>query len=424
MAEPRRVLPGLLATVLLLATACVAPQPDRFEGRGRIVFVDGPDTSLHRQIAHLVEAWNDVHGDSERVTFVEMPYSTDAHRAQLRARAQDLADADPADYDSQCYDVMSMDVVWTAEFAAAGYLVPLDPGTFHVDKMLDKPVQAVTLDDQLWAVPMRTDVGLLYYRKDLVGSPPRTWPELIGAARTAGPPRDMFGYVGQFDRYEGLTVNAVEAIGANHGAVLDDRGGVVVDSDQARAGVRMLADGIKQGWIPREALRFNEERSREAFQQGRAVFLRNWPYVYSQLADPDSPVEGKFGVAPMPGGGVLGGWNLGVSSCSTHRETAREFIKFVVGEQNQRTLFERAGFAPSITALYDDPQLRRDFPYLGVLKDAVQDSRIRPTTPYYDDVSSAIQEFVWNAMSHPVSADAATTDLAARLRTIVGNGRR
>jgi multiple sugar transport system substrate-binding protein len=416
------VLAGLVATILLVATACVAPEPDRFEGTGPIVFVDGPDTSLHRQIAHLADAWNKVHAYSERVSFVEMPYSTDDHRAQLRARAQDLADADREKYASQCYDVMAMDVVWTAEFAEAGYLVPLDPADFGVDAMLAKPVQAVTLNGQLWAVPMRTDVGLLYYRTDLVSSPPRTWPELVDAARTVGPARDMFGYVGQFNQYEGLTVNAVEAIGAKGGAVLDDKGRVVVDSAPARAGVRMLADGVADGWIPREALRFDEERSREAFQQGHAVFLRNWPYVYSQLADPDSPVVGKFGVAPMPGGGVLGGWNLGVSTCSTHRKTARDFIRFVAGEQNQRTLFERAGFAPSIASLYDDPRLRRDFPYLGVLKAALRDARIRPTTPYYDDVSSAIQEYVSNALTHPVSADVMMGYLAARLRDIVGNG--
>lgn len=417
LADARRLVPSLAATVLLVTTGCTPPPPDPFDTRGPIIFVDGPDTSLDKQIAQLVDAWNAERGYSERVTFVEMPYVTDDYRAQLRTRAQDLANVDPDDYPSQCYDVVTMDVIWTAEFAKAGYLVPLDPAEFDIDAMLSRPVEAATLDGELWGVPTRTDVGLLYYRKDLVEAP-TTWDELIEAASEVGPEHGMDGYVGQFDRYEGLTVNAVEAIWANGGDVLSEEGEVIVDAPEARAGVRMLADGFADGWIPREALRFAEEQSREAFQQGDALFLRNWPYVYSQLADPNSPVAGKFDVAPLPGPGALGGWNLGISSCSTHRQTAREFIDFVASEENQRHLFEKAGFAPTIAELYDDRALRARFPYLDVLRDSVEHSRTRPSTPYYDEVSEAIQEYLTNALSNPVSADAMTTGLAERLTTV------
>jgi multiple sugar transport system substrate-binding protein len=264
---------------------------------------------------------------------------------------------------------------------------------------------------------MRTDAGLLYYRKDLVPAP-RTWPELISEARTAGRAHGIDGYVGQFDHYEGLTVNAMEAIWANRGDVLAPDGDVVVDSYEARRGVRMLASGIQDGWIPRDALRFNEERSREAFQQGRAVFLRNWPYVYSQLNDARSPVAGKFDVAPLPGPSALGGWNLGISSCSTNRETARDFIKWLTSEENQRNLFVRAGFAPTRASLYDDAELRADFPYLGVLRRSIEQSRYRPTTPYYEDVSDAIQEYVTVALNNPRSTDDMMTNLSDRLATV------
>ena len=417
MSELKRIAVSLVASVLLVGTGCALPPPDRFDGRGPIIFVDGPDTSLDRQIAGLVDDWNATRGYDQQVQFVEMPPATDNHRAQLRTRAQDLANVDPDKYQSLCYDVMTMDVIWTAEFARAGYLVPLDPAEFHVDKLLRRPVDAVTLDGKLWAVPMRTDVGLLYYRKDLVEAP-TTWDELIKSARAVGPANGMDGYVSQFDRYEGLAVNAFEAVWAHGGAVLTPHGDVLVDSPQAVAGIEMLANGIRDGWIPRTALGYGEEQSREAFQQGHAVFLRNWPYVYAQLAAPKSPVADKFGVAPLPGPGALGGWNLGVSSCSTHRRTARDFIEFVVSETNQRHLFEKAGFAPTIASLYDEPALRTRFPYLEVLRSGVEHSRYRPSTPFYEDVSDTIQEYVANAMNNPVSARAMTAGLAARLQTV------
>jgi multiple sugar transport system substrate-binding protein len=181
----------------------------------------------------------------------------------------------------------------------------------------------------------------------------------------------------------------------------------------------MLAHGFQAGWIPRAALAFDEEHSREAFQQGSALFLRDWPYVHPKVADQNSPVSDKFAVTALPGPSALGGWNLGVSSCSTHRKTARDFIRFVTNEANQRKLFELGGFAPTVAAVYDDPGLRQRFPYLDLLRRSVQNSRIRPTTPNYEDVSDAIQEYVGQALNNPLSVDAMTEKLVERLVTVM-----
>jgi multiple sugar transport system substrate-binding protein len=217
----------------------------------------------------------------------------------------------------------------------------------------------------------------------------------------------------------GLAVNVAEAIWAKGGDVLTSNGTVVVDAPEAKAGIAMLADGIDTGWIPRSALTFNEEDSREAFQQGSALFLRNWPYVYRKLADPNSPVSGIFAAAALPGPSALGGWNLGVSSCSTHRRTARDFIKFVTSEANQRKLFELGGFAPTVASVYNDPELRQRFPYIDLLQQSVQNSRIRPATLNSEDVSEAIQEYVGQALHNPLSVDAMAEKLAERLATVM-----
>lgn len=145
--------------------------------------------------------------------------------------------------------------------------------------------------------------------------------------------------------------------------------------------MRLLAESIEDGWIPREALEFREEESREVFQRGSAVFLRNWPYVYGLLAGENSPVAGKFDVAPLPGPNALGGWNLGISSCSTRRGTARDFIRFLTSEANQRKPFEKAGAGPTLAALYEDQRLRAKIPYLDVLRESLERSRERPRPP-------------------------------------------
>ncbi|OLF14657.1 ABC transporter substrate-binding protein [Actinophytocola xanthii] len=419
--------PRFVLAVLLVLTGCARGQDPaaRFDQEGPIVFTDGPDTSNNRQIKQLVKAWNDVRGSDERVTFVELSYATDDHRAQLRARAQDLAVADPEKFREQCYDVVTLDVIWATEFAEAGYLVPLDGAELDVDLFLREPVRAVTVNGRLWAVPWRTDAGLLYYRTDLLDKAgkqvPTTWAELAAVADELAE-GDLAGYVGQFGRYEGLTVNAVEWIWGAGGEVLAPDGSVVVDEPAAREGIEMLARGVEDGWIPRTALGYDEERSLDAFRQGGAVFMRNWPYAYRRLEDGNSPVSGKFGVASLPGPSALGGWNLGISSCSTHRRTAQDFIQFLTSKDNQRRLFQTAGFGPTIASLYSDLDLGRQFPYLEVLKHSLRTARNRPATPQYEDVSEEIQEHVGDALERVDSVDDRVEDLAEELTTVTGGG--
>ncbi len=420
---------ALLCAALLAATAVPAcgSGPDRDEAhgaRGAITFVDGQDNTRGGQMARLVQRWNAKRGFKERVEFVESSRASDAHRAQLVATAQDFAQGRDGQADArspaQCYDVVMVDVVWTAEFAEAGYLTPLDPAEFGVDRLLPRPVANATVNGTLYAIPARTDAGLLYYRKDLLDSagfgPPQSWQRLVDIAREVGRANGIDGYVGQLDRYEGLTVNAMEAIWAMGGDVVGPTG-VVVDSPEAKAGIRLLADGLREGWIPRTATGFDEEDSRAHFQDGQAVFMRNWPYVHPVLSAPDSPVAGRFGVAPLPGDSALGGWNLAVSPCSRHQQTARDFIRFFL--ENQRTLLTEGGFAPTVADLYDDPSLRRQVPYLDVLRDAVRGARNRVQTPYYDRVSGLVQESLHRALDGPDSVDATMDRLAEAMRAAI-----
>ncbi|MEU6153903.1 ABC transporter substrate-binding protein [Actinosynnema sp. NPDC047251] len=394
----------------VVVAACAAPVVDPVRnGQGRITFVDSQDLS-NRQIKLRVDQWNAQAGRHQQVTYLPLPSPTDAYRAQLMARAQDLVGA-RGDVQAQCYDVMTLDVVWTAEFAESGYLAPLTPDEFGMDRYLSAAV-ASTVDERgrLWAVPWRADVGVLYYRSDVLSGKglgwPTTWPELERMAERLGPEHGLAGYVGQLDRYEGLTVNALEAIWA-HGGDADVRW----DSPEVRAGIGTLVRGVEEGWIPPEALTYKESDSLKEFMEGRALFLRNWPYARVLLES--SPLKGRFKMAALPGPGALGGWNVAVSRCSKHQATARKFIRFLTDEDSQRALLEQAGYPPTLRALYREPELNARLPHLGVLRTAVENARNRPRSAHYDEVTRVVQGAVHASLRNPGSLEAELRQLAA-----------
>ncbi|GGP41702.1 ABC transporter substrate-binding protein [Saccharothrix coeruleofusca] len=423
-----RVRTALAVVAVVVAAGCAEPRHDpESDGTGPITFVDSSDSSAGQRIADLVEQWNARSSSREQVTFVRMPTATDAYRAQLTSRAQDLAAGRGGQYQSQCYDVVTLDVVWTAEFADAGFLEPLDPAEFDAgfdgDRFLPSAVESVRAGGRTWAVPWRADAGLLYYRADVLAreglEPPRTWEELAAQARAVAPKHGLAGYVGQFQQFEGLVVNALEAVWAHGGDARD------LASPQAKAGVRMLAEGVEQGWIPREALDYSEQEGLREFREGRVLFMRNWPYTRQLFAAPDSPVRDGFavtalpGVDARPGVSALGGWNLAVSRCSTRQATARAFIRFLTSEASQRELAEQAGFPPTLRSLYQEPELNARLPHLGVLRASVENARNRPQSKRYDELTGVMQRALHNALRNPRSVDAELDRLAADVEDVL-----
>ncbi|MEV7376458.1 ABC transporter substrate-binding protein [Streptomyces sp. NPDC090301] len=383
---------GILAVAIVLAGySGVAPRPvePSAAGRGPLTFVTAGD--LTRYLPPLVDEWNAVH-PAEPVTLVELPESADETRAQMLSELRS---------GSSRFDVLNLDVAWTSEFAAAGLISPLDRDRFALDAFLRPVVDTATFDGRLYAVPYVTNAGLLYYRKDVLDAagekPPRTWAELARQARTLAPRHGLEGYAGQFLPYEGLTVNVTEAIQSAGGTVLRDDGTTVaVDSDAARAGLAFLADGLREGWIPAEALRYKEEESRAAFEEGRLLFLRNWPYVYTDANGPGSKVAGRIGAVPLPGldglgTSVLGGSNLAVSARSKHPATAADFLAYLTSEPVQRQVLTRGALPPVRASLYDDPALVAAHPYLPILRESVLAAVPRPKSARYDQVSLVVQ---------------------------------
>jgi multiple sugar transport system substrate-binding protein len=393
----------------------------QLSGRGPITFVSGKDTSRNRQ--KQVDAWNKDH-PSEQARIIELPESADQQRQQIIQNAQTKSDA---------YTILNMDVVWTAEFAANRWLAELPKSQFDLSKLLPPTVSTSQYRDRLYAVPLNSDGGLLYYRKDLldaagVSAPPKTWDELWAACdkvKQTPKGKGVSCYAGQFDKYEGLTVNVSEVINGAGGAVVDASGKPTVNTPEAKKGLDVLVQAVKDGRIPKQAITFKEEEGRRYFESGKLLFHRQWPYQYAlSNTKGTSKVAGKFAVAPLPGvtgpgASTLGGHNLAISAFAKNKATAADFIKYITAEDAQRADLLATSQAPTIAALYDDPDLVKKYPYLPTLKAAILGAKARPIVVKYGDVTAAIQEETYSAITGKTPSEQALSNLQTKLGQLI-----
>jgi trehalose/maltose transport system substrate-binding protein len=328
------------------------------------------------------------------------------------------------------FDVFPIDVVWAPEFARAGWLADLSsdfPPARLRDEYLPGPVAAVTSEGRTHAVPWFVDVGLLYYRTDLVPRAPRTYLELEQYARAATR-RDpsLSGWLWQGRQYEGLSCVVFEVIWGLGGAVAAE-GRMTLEEPAARAALALLRSAIDSGLSPRSVISSAEEETRRAFQEGRAVFLRNWPYAWAEVQSEGSPVRGKVGWAPLPsasgapGPGALGGWQLAINANAppARRRAAVKLVSFLTSERAQVALALRYSRLPARRSAYDDPALRQQAPFIAALLPLALAARPRPLTPYYLLASDALQGELSAAISglrSPAEALARAQRIADRLQ--------
>jgi len=430
--QRRRMIVGgaILATSALALTACASGESgssgastEELTGRGPITYVSSPDSSGAAQ--QTIDAWNAEHPD-EQVEWIELPLDADQQRQQLAQNAQIESDA---------FTVLNLDVVWTSEFAANRWITALPEDELPVDDMIPATVDAATYNDTLFAAPYYTDGALLYSRTDLldaagVAEVPETWSELQAACDAVLALPEAAGmscYAGQFDKNEGLTVNFSEAVASAGGSLYTDDGTPDVNTPEALTALEFLVDGFESGMIPAEAITFQEEQGRQAFQDGELVFLRNWPYIFNSLSatDGSSAVADKFGVSPIPGEegpgvSTLGGRNIAISSYAENKETALEFIQFFVGEEQEEARLELSSRAPVYASFFEDDAVTATYPYLPTLLDSLESAQPRPKVVQYGTTTAAIQDEVYAAISGDKSPEDALEDLQAALEEING----
>ena len=385
----------LICLLMLCGAACRETSPGlEKDGETTIVFKHGKIPGDAKQFERLILRF-EKENPGIRVVSQALPSSTDEQH-QFYVINLDAGSAG--------FDVLSMDVIWVPEFARAGWLRDVSALLSEAERrdIFPGPMKAVTFNGKLFAIPWYIDAGLLYYRKDLLdgigAKPPVTWGELVRlAGKIMERSEGTYGFIWQGKQYEGLVCDALEYIWSHGGDVLGD-GKVVLNSPENVEALTLMRDLITKYRVsPALVTTLVEESSRHIFGNGRAVFMRNWPYAWNIFERKGSPVKGKIGVAPLPAApgklaaSTLGGWQIGINRNSKHPGAAERFVRFLTSRESQKTLALTIGYKPTLRSLYSDPDLVRHQPFITGLHDIFMNARPRPVSPYYMMMTQILQ---------------------------------
>ncbi len=415
----RAVAVGLSSTAAMsLLEACGGGGGGASGGPTTVIWQTENDTS--GSYPAIVDGYNKTNKDNVHVVWHNGPSDTSTlitlYDNTLRAR-------------SASFDVFNIDVVWPAQFSTQGWTLDLTNRWPASDRAnyLPGPIKSCTYNGAIVAAPMRTDLGVLYYRKDLVSTPPNTFEELTTMAKSSLS-KTKIGYAWQGIQGEALVCDFVEVLAGYGGSVLDPNNAksVVVNSPQ---GVAALTEMVS--WVgtisPISITTYAEEACRQAFQNGDAALMRNWPYAYSLGNDPaKSKVAGKFDIHSIPYGGsnttghsCVGGWNMAINNFSKNPDAAWSFMKYVLGSTAQKVLAITGSYTPALNSVYSDTEVQTKQPLFTKLAPILQNSLPRPVSPVYTDLSNLIQVNVHQALTKQVSPAAALSSLQSQLQALV-----
>jgi multiple sugar transport system substrate-binding protein len=355
-------------------------------------------------------------GGAYRVALKPLPADADQQREQLVRRLA-AGDSD--------IDLIGMDVIWTPEFAAAGWIRPWPEGPAGRARQgrLGAAVASASYDGRLWGVPFTTNAQLLWYRSDRVDRPPETWGRMIEMAEVLG---DEGTIQAQGERYEGLTVFFVSLLASAGGSVLGEgAGAVALETAPTRAALGVMRRLARSPASDPGLANAREDQARLAFEAGGSSFMVNYTYVWPSARANAPEVAEHMAWARWPGVDsgrpsrvTVGGINLGVGSFSRHPDLAFEAAACIASEDSQRLAAARGGLPPTTEALYDEAEVRATFPFADLLRETLRDAVQRPRTPLYNDVSLALSRTL-----HPMAEIDPEGDLR-RLREAVGRALR
>ena len=332
------------------------------------------------------------------------------------------------------YDLVYSDVVWIPKFAAAGWLMDLGDRVKQTDlqAFLEADVTAGRYEGGLYRMPFRSDMGMLYYRTDLLDqvgmAPPETFADLITASEAIQEQTDVsWGYVWQGLQYEGLITNFVEIVAGYGGFWINaDTLEVGLDSPPGVQAVEFMRQVILDGITPAGVTNYLEEDSLRVFENGNAAFLRNWPYVWAEANKAGSAVKDKIALKPMvhapdqPAASCLGGWGFGISATTSHPEAAWKVVDFFTSRESQKKFALEYAYVPSRRDLFTDPEILAKFPHYKKLLQVAETTVPRPPVGQYAQISDILQRYLSAAISGQMEPEAAMQAAAGETRRVLG----
>ncbi|MFI2424529.1 ABC transporter substrate-binding protein [Streptomyces sp. NPDC018955] len=383
--RPRRTR-ALVALTLLASTLAACGDEDT--SRPTLNWYNFPDDSGALQKA--ADRCSRASGGRYRISYNKLPRAADGQRQQMVRR---LAAEDDS------LDILGLDVTWAAEFAEARWIREWtgEAKRRATEGTLRVPLQTATWKGRLYAVPYNTNTQLLWYREDLVPTPPKTWSEILNMSRgLARQGRPHYVEI-QGAQYEGLTVWFNSLVNSAGGTILDASAtGPSLGPPAVRAAsiMRELANSpAADPSLPNQM----EDQNRLAMESGVAAFELNYPFVYPSMKANNPRLFENFRWAPYPrvdadrpARPTIGGIDLAVSAYSRHPGLAFEAALCLRNRENQLTAALEGGLPPTLRALYDEPAFMKEYPFSAEVLAALESASVRPLTPAYQNVSIAV----------------------------------
>lgn len=413
-----------LLIMLLVASACSAPFSAAPEPVMIVITASkiGKDAELlQKQLDEFTRRNPDI-----KVLTRVLP---DSHTDRYHLSRTYLQNRDPS------VDVYMVDVTWPAEFAANGWLIPLDGRVkqhqIDTSDFFESVIANNTVDDKLVAIPWIAGGSMLFYRKDLLDqygyAVPKTWEELQKTALAIKERAGLkYGYIWQGVSQEELTCNALEYVWSHGGDVVNNQGDVIFKSDATIAAYQTMQQMITSGASPASITGHKLEDTRNVFQQGDAVFARNMPYTWSLYNDPLSPVAGKVGAALMPAGSsgqpaaCLNGFSLAVSAFSAHPDEAFKLVAFLTSAEQQVFMALNSTRGPTRKSVYQSEDLLKAKPFMKKVLEVFSATRFRPRSAAYAQISEAIFSETNGFLMNPTDPAATVQAIDEKLHILQG----
>ncbi|MCK4936647.1 MAG: ABC transporter substrate-binding protein [Elusimicrobiales bacterium] len=338
-------------------------------------------------------------------------------------------------------DIFLMDIAWIPQFAASNWLLPLDEYVQR-DKYSLKPFWKNILDlsdtykNNIVALPVYIDAGVLYYRKDLLKkygfqNPPSTWSEFLKISKKIQKAEreknsSFFAFVWQGAQYEGLICNFLEFASLDGGG-FSFTGKLKINTPANIKAADFMKDLINKWKLspPNTYTDMKEEQVRMFFQSGNALFERNWPYAWGLHQSDNSEIKGKVAIAALPyfkGGksvSTLGGWHIGISRFSDSKDEAWAFMKYVVSKKVQKSFCLKLGWNPARKDVYSDAEILKKYPHFKDLKNVFGNASPRPAIPYYTQVSDVLQRHINSIVAGKTDSKEAFNQAEFEIKNII-----
>lgn len=387
---------GLLLAALMvapLAAGCGSSNDTAANGAPIVNWYIGNESWLPK----VISACNAQANGAYALQAESLPTNPDSQREQLVRR---LAAKDSS------IDLIGMDVVWTGEFAQAGWITPFAPGELtnvgSADKVLKGPFESAQTDGKQYGAPLNSNTRLLWYRKSKLGDNPvpQTWNQLIDTAEKLNTKIQETG-----KRAEALVVffNALEESAGGHIVTTGPNGTAKVDLPKGPTvkALEIMKRYATSSAAPTALSTSAEDDNRLAFQStdSTSTFMINWPYVYPSVIAADPELAKDYGVAgypqvslDLPAKAPLGGYNLGIGAFSKDRPAALAAINCLTQPDQQRTIATTGGQPSVLRALSDDPAIKAKLPFLPLMTQQLENAAPRPVTANYNDISLAVRQ--------------------------------